>query len=203
MDNDNSTSKLVVISVLGGLLLLIGAVFLFSTKEKVTLPLKVQEFTDFECPACASYHPVVNDLMKQFTDNVSFEFINYPLTSIHPDAYQAALAGEAARIQGKFAEYADLLFTNQDKLKRDNLIAFATQLGMDPVKFTADMDSATVKAKVDSDIKEGEDLGINATPTFYINGEKVVFQQGDDPAQVLKDLISQKITLGLSQAQTK
>jgi len=203
MDNDNSTSKLVIISVLGGLLLLIGAVFLFSTKEKVTLPLKIQEFTDFECPACASYHPVVNDLMKQFTDNVSFEFINYPLTTIHPDAYQAALAGEAARIQGKFSEYADLLFTNQDKLKRDNLIAFATQLGMDPVKFTTDMDSAAVKAKIDGDISTGEALGINATPTFYINGEKVVFQQGDDPAQVLKDLITQKLALGLSQAQAK
>lgn len=199
MANDDGTSKLIVISVLVGILMLIGAIFLFSTREKITLPLVVKEFTDFDCPACASYHPVVKNLMSEFTDNVSYEFINYPLESIHPDAYQAALAGEASKKQNKFSEYSDLLFENQSKLKRDNLISFAKELGMDESQFISDMDSTEVKAKVDADIKMGELLGINATPTFYINGEKVVFVDGTSPVETLKNLITQKLALGKSQ----
>jgi protein-disulfide isomerase len=95
---------------------------------------------------------------------------NFPLTTVHPNAYNAAQAAEAAKAQGKFWEYIDLLFKNQTTLDRDSLKKYATQVGLDRKQFDADFDSAKYESIVRHDIEDGELYGVEATPTFFING---------------------------------
>jgi protein-disulfide isomerase len=200
MKEEGGSVNIVVISILIGIVILIVAILGFSGKEKVTLPLKFEEFTDFQCPACQSYHPVVKKLIAEFTDNLDYEFKNYPLTEIHNNAYNAALAGQAAKLQGKFNEMSDLLFANQEKLEEENLIKYAGEIpGLDVAKFTTDFKSTEVKASVDADIAEAKTRGISATPTFYINGKRVVFKESDNPEDVLRATLQEKIDLGLKQ----
>jgi len=200
MKEEGSSVNIIVISVLIGVVLLIAAILGFSGKETVKLPLKFEEFTDFQCPACRNYHPVVTKLVAEFSDNVDYEFKNYPLSEIHENAYNAALAGQAAKNQGKFDEMANILFENQENLTDNNIIILAAKVsGLDSSQFAKDFKSDAVKQKVDADIKDGQNRGINATPTFYINGKKVVFKEGDNPEDILRATIKEKIELGLKQ----
>lgn len=193
-NSDNGTAKLIIGAVVGGIVLLIAVALLAKKQEVVSLPIVFEEFTDFECPACAAYHPLINQLKTEYSsDNVSFVFKNYPLTSIHADSYNAHLAAYAAKQQGKFDEYANLLFENQDKLKAEQFLTFATQLKLDTTKFSSDMASAEAKAAIDADMAEGTNRGINATPTFYINGKKVIFKETDNPELVLREKLASYI----------
>ncbi len=199
-NSGDNTPKLIIFSVLAGILILIAAAFGFAKTEIVSLPLKFEEFTDFQCPACAQYHPIIKQIVSEYTtDNLDYQFKNFPLTTIHENAYNSALAAQAAKKQGKFIEFGDLLFANQAKLTRNELIGYASSLGLDITKFTTDMDSTEVKAIVDADVAEANKRGANATPTFYINGQKVIFRDTDNPEEVLRKTINDKITLGLKQ----
>ena len=200
MQDESGSTNIVVVSMLIGVVLLIGAILLFSGKEIVTLPLKIEEFTDFQCPACKTYHPVVKSLVAEFSDNVSYELKNYPLKELHPDSYNRHLAAQAAKLQGKFTEASDLFFAKQEAMSDDELTTMLSTIpGIDIEKFKIDWKSQAVKDAVDADITEGLARGINATPTFYINGEKVVFKQGDNPEDVLRKTIQEKIQIGLAQ----
>ena len=119
MQDESGSTNIVVVSMLIGVVLLIGAILLFSGKEIVTLPLKIEEFTDFQCPACKTYHPVVKSLVAEFSDNVSYELKNYPLKELHPDSYNRHLAAQAAKLQGKFTEASDLFFAKQEAMIDD------------------------------------------------------------------------------------
>lgn len=199
-NSDNSTAKLIITAVVGGIVLLVLAAVFLRKPEVVNLPVVFEEFTDFQCPACAIYHPLVNQLKTEYsTDNVEFVFRNYPLLSLHPNVLSTHIAAAAAKEQGKFDEYANLLFENQDKFTNENYLLFAQQIGLDMEKFTADLQSADVKAKVDADMLMGESRGINATPTFYINGKRVIFKQDDNPEIVLRKLLDEKIELAYKQ----
>lgn len=201
-NSDDSTGKLIITLVVGGIILLILAAIFLRKPEVVSLPIVFEEFTDFECPACAVYHPLVNQLKEEYsTDNVTFVFRDYPLLSLHPNVYETHVAAAAAAEQGKFDEYADLLFENQDKFSQENYLLFAQQLGLDLEKFQADLASDEVKAKVDADMREGESRGVNATPTFYINGKRVIFKSTDNPEIVLRELLDEKIELAYEQKQ--
>lgn len=190
----DSTPKLILFAVIGGIVLLIAAALLFRKEEVVTLPVSFEEFTDFQCPACAAYHPVVKKILSEYsTDNVSYSFRNFPLESIHPQAYGAALAAQAAKKQGQFDAFADIIFSKQDNLSREELISYAGQLGMDIPQFTADMDSSEIKGVVDADILEANTRNVNATPTFFINGKRVVFKQSDNPELVLRETLNSYI----------
>lgn len=194
MEQDNSTMKIMIISILFGILLLIGAIFLFQKKEEpVTLPIKFEEYTDFQCPACSMYHPVINSIVAEFSDNIEYTFKHYPLFSLHPDVKIAHQGAVAAGNQGKFKEFADILFENQSAQSEQDLIGYAETLGLDMDMFRLDLVSEETIAKVDADIAEGESMNINATPTFYINGERISFASDDDPEQVLRDKISELI----------
>ena len=219
MKEEGSSANIIVISILIGVVLLIVAILGFSGKETVTLPLKFEEFTDFQCPACRSYHPIVKKLVAEFSDNVDYEYKYFPLTEIHVNAYNAALAGQAAKLQGKFTEMSDVLFTNLGKREEvqqngvqlsslkmtDNeFYTYATEIpGLDIEKFKNDFNSSEVKAIVDADIQLGKTRNVNATPTFYINGKKVVFADGSNPEDVLRSTINEKIALGLKQQTAK
>ncbi len=200
MNNDNSSMKLIIISVLVGVFALIGLTFLLHKEDApVTLPIKFEEFTDFQCPYCALYHPIVKQITSEFSDNVDYRFVNYPLLELHPNVKIAHQAVVAAGNQGKFNEYANLLFENQDNQLETDLIKYAVQLNLDVTQFTADLNSQETIDKVNADMAEGESRGINATPTFFINGERVIFKSTDNPETVLREKIQELINKASAQ----
>ncbi len=138
------------------------------------------EYSDLQCPACASFAPVVAEVMTQYGDRVRFEYKHFPLP-IHPFAQQAAVAAEAAGQQGKFFEFHDALFANQDSWSKAAapqtfFIQYATDLGLDIDTFRRHMNSSLLRDKVRSDLGEARDLGLTGTPSFFLNGERMEFQ---------------------------
>lgn len=133
-------------------------------------PVTIIEFSDLQCPFCARVTPTLRELMKQYPDQVRWVFKSFPL-GFHADSPLAHAAALAAERQGKFWEMHDLIFANQRNLKRDNLLVEARSLNLDMDRFTADLDSADVKQQLEADKKEGEGLGVNGTPAFFINGK--------------------------------
>lgn len=179
---------LIVLSIIAGLLVILAFAVFIKKDETVTLPITFIEYADFECPACGFYYPMVKKALEKYTsDNIIYEFKHYPLTTIHPYAYNASLASEAAREQNKFDEYSDLLFTkniaynnetltDNTYLSDENLIKYAVELGLDREKFVQDMQSQNIKDRVESDIADGEEFGLTGTPTFIINGRQFRLQ---------------------------
>ena len=131
----------------------------------------VVEFGDFECPACGSLHPTLQQVKEQNKENsVRFVYRQFPLTRIHPLAQEAAEASLAAGAQGKFWEYHDLLFENQPALERADLVSYAEQLELDVEAFTAALDDGTFEAHVARDVSDGTAVGVPGTPAVYVNG---------------------------------
>ena len=129
------------------------------------------EFSDFQCPYCATASVSVKQFMAKHKDKVTLVYKHFPLTQIHPEALPAARAAWAANKQGKFWEYHDILFANQAKLGEPLYLETATKLKLDLKKFNADRkiaDAAIVK-----DFTLGRKVGIEGTPTFILNGELV------------------------------
>ncbi|MEI6886691.1 MAG: thioredoxin domain-containing protein [bacterium] len=138
----------------------------------------LEEFSDFECPACKAFEDqVLAALLPQYLDKVKFQYKQYPLTSIHPYALKAAEAAEAAGAQGKFWEMHDKMFAVQNSdgssLSVDNLKNYAKELGLDTNKFNTELDNSTYKGDVQNSVSEGTSRGVKATPTFYVNGKQI------------------------------
>ena len=135
-------------------------------------PVEVVLFSDFQCPFCQQFSQPFRDLQTKGIDGVQtkVQFKNFPL-SIHSNAQAAHQAAMAAREQGKFWEMHDLLFKNQAAVKREDLLRYAKKLGLNLARFTKDMDSDRIKEIIKADVMEGENLGVNGTPTFFINGK--------------------------------
>lgn len=145
-----------------------------ATESKVTLI----EYGDFQCPACKSYHPVLQQLKEEYGDRVTFQFRHFPLTQIHPNAFIGARAAEAAGKQGKFFEMHDLLFENQEAWSTAPnptvvLENYAEQLGLNVDQFKTDMNSAEVAATINADAKAAQAAGGNSTPTFVLNDTRI------------------------------
>jgi len=135
-------------------------------------PVSLVEFSDFECPYCAETAPAIHKLIAAYPTQVHFAFKNYPLP-MHKESPLAHEAALAAGEQGKFWEMHDLLFAGQDKLTRVDLIAKAQQLNLDIPRFTKDLDSHRFRAQIDADRQEGNRLGVDGTPFFFINGHAI------------------------------
>lgn len=138
------------------------------------------EYGDFQCPSCAAVHPHVATLMQEYGDRVAFVFRNYPLTTIHPNARAAAGAAEAAGLQGKYWEMYDSLFTNNTAwssldgtARNDSFTSQAETIGLDIERFKADLSGSTVTRKISFDQALAKRDGIQATPTFIINGTRL------------------------------
>lgn len=136
------------------------------------------EYSDLQCPACGAYYPLVKQLATDYGDSVAIVYRHFPLTQIHENAELAALASEAAARQDKFWEMHDKLFETQTSwsTERDPLTLFtnyAEELGMKPDQFQADIESEIVKQKVATDIASGNYNGVQGTPSFFINGQKI------------------------------
>ncbi|MFA6391613.1 MAG: DsbA family protein [Patescibacteria group bacterium] len=134
----------------------------------------IQEYSDFQCPACQSGAKYMDSVLAKFSDQIRFEFKHFPLTTIHENAFNSALASECANDQGKFWELHDIMFDNQNNLKKDDLKNYASQIaGIDAASFSACLDNRAEKDIVNADIKNGNNLGVQGTPTFYINGKEL------------------------------
>lgn len=136
------------------------------------------EYGDFQCPACAQYYPVLQQVKEHYGDKITFQFRHFPLESIHPNARAAARAAEAASKQNKFWEMHDKLFESQTQWQdtKDPISVFegyAESLGLDKAKFTEDYKSSTVSETITADLSAGRTAGAQSTPTFILNGQKL------------------------------
>lgn len=136
-------------------------------------PVTVIMFSDFQCPACAAAHPVLKRVIAEYKDKVRFVVRDFPLMRIHENAFQAAQAAQAANAQGKFFEYVELLYNNQNSLDTASLKEFASRIGLDRKKFDADLDGGKFADEVRKDMADGTNYGVNSTPTIFVNGVKV------------------------------
>jgi protein-disulfide isomerase len=132
-------------------------------------PVTIVEFTDFQCPSCAAMHPVLEATIKSYDNKVRFVVRDFPL-AMHAHARKAAEAANAAHAQGKFFEYATLLFKRQNALDVPSLKKYASELGLDRARFDAALDGGTFAAEVRRDISDGQLYGIDSTPTIFVNG---------------------------------
>lgn len=138
----------------------------------------ITEYSDFQCPACASYYEVVKQAHKDFGDNLAIVYRHFPLRQIHMNTEIAALSAEAAGEQSKFWEMHDMLFENQknwenDKSAKDIFIGYAKELGLNSEQFKKNLDSKDLKDKIEADYQSGVKAGINHTPTFFLNGREI------------------------------
>jgi protein-disulfide isomerase len=145
-----------------------------NASARVTL----EEFSDFQCPACGGLEPGLRRVLKDYEDRVNFIFRNYPLT-MHKYAFQAARAAEAAGQQGKFWGMHDLIYDNQKEWSeamepRVQFDSYATRLGLDVQRFKADMERQDLAERVKADMMRGNALGVKGTPTVYLNGRELM-----------------------------
>jgi protein-disulfide isomerase len=187
--NINSETKFFIGIIIVTIIILFGAVLYYSKPEKpVSNDLLIRndswstgsanskvtlvEFSDFECPACINVHKIVKDLIDKYSKEIKFVYRHYPL-DIHPNARKAAMAVEAAGLQGKFWEMQDGLFNLQGQLEESNIQKIVDNLKLDVNRFNEDLKSSTVSNKIQNDVNDGNLLKIDQTPTFYINGIKI------------------------------
>ena len=138
----------------------------------------VVEFADFQCPACRSAHPVVKQMLEDYEGKVTYVYRHFPLPA-HRNASLAAQAAEAAGAQGKFFEYHDVLFEKQQewsdtKSPIDTFTKYAADLGLDETKFKEALEKRTYAEKVQKEQDDGIALGVNSTPTFFVDGQRLV-----------------------------
>ncbi|MFA5935723.1 MAG: thioredoxin domain-containing protein [Patescibacteria group bacterium] len=150
----------------------------------------IVEFLDFQCPGCGGYHPVLKQMREEFKGRIKFVARHFPLVEIHENALGAAIASVCAQRQNKFFEYADVLFANQDYLRRNDLEKYAEELGLDTGAFNTCLDDKTAQEQVARDRQAGEAIGVKFTPSIFINGtlmEELV------PPEELRNIINREL----------
>ena len=156
-------------------------------------------FSDYQCPACKTFHQYLAGFEASASANVditkkaSFVFRYFPLYQIHEHAYSLAYAAEAASRQGKFEEISSRFFADQTKLEgvtdlKPYLSGVAKDLRLDEKKFNTDMSDKALQTIIQNDLSLGESLGVNSTPTFFLDGEKLEALAPADLLKILKDL---------------
>ncbi len=142
-------------------------------------PIVIEEFTDFACPACRHAYSGVKEIRKAYPDKVRVVFKHYPLTNIHPWSVEAAMRADCAGRQGRFEEYTDLLFEFQrdwalEREPRKIFDEYVEKAGLDRTALEACLADPGTERQVRGDMAEGDMRGINATPTFFVNGKRAV-----------------------------
>jgi protein-disulfide isomerase len=138
------------------------------------------EYGDYQCPGCGNAYPTIKTVVTKYQGQIAYVFRNFPLTSLHPNAKAAAAAAEAAGLQGKYWDMHDKLYENQSSWENlsatdrtDYFANFAKDLGLNVDQFKTDMASMSVTEKINFDLALGKKIGVNATPSLYINGQAV------------------------------
>ncbi len=143
-------------------------------KKNVTLV----EYGDFQCPSCSAFFPIIEDVRKKYGDDITFQFRHFPITQIHPNAMSAHRASEASAKQNKFWEMYEILYQRQQSWSSSQNASqimedYASELGMNVEQFKNDYKSSEINSLINADSSAGTKLGVEGTPTFLINGEKV------------------------------
>lgn len=133
----------------------------------------LEEFSDLECPACRSFHPIIQKVMAEYPDDIKWRYYHYPLTRIHPNAQTAAIGAECANDQGLFWEYIDTVYEFQKDMKKNDLISYAVNVGAEESSFKECINSKTKNDEIALDVAEGNKRKITGTPSIFINGKQV------------------------------
>lgn len=168
--------------------------------------VKLVEYGDYECPYCGEAYPVIKQVVSDLNQQITFQFRNFPLISIHQNAFAGARAAEAAALQNKFWEMHDLLYQNQQQWTGASdpttfFDQYAQQLGLNVNQFKTDYASSKVNDLINADMAEGNKLGITGTPTFYLDGKQTTlpYQQGASAVeQIINAEIAKKQPAGSS-----
>jgi protein-disulfide isomerase len=144
-------------------------------------PVTLVEYGDLECPHCGRAYPIVKAVQRRMGKRLRFVFRHFPLTELHPHAQHAAEATEAAAVQGKFWAMHDRLFERQFALDDEDLIDYASELGLDAPRIGRELAAHTFKPQVRDDFMSGVQSGVNGTPTFFINGLRHDDPWDEDP----------------------
>ena len=157
-----------------------------------TAPVTIVEYGDFGCPTCLAWHKagILNQVISQYGDKVHFVWRDFPV--ITPQSPKAAEAGRCAQDQGKFWEYHDLLYAKAPVLDVNSLKTYATQMGLDAVKFNQCLDSGQHQAEVSRDEQDAYTYHFTGTPSFLINGQPMAGPQSFQTLQSLIDPILAK-----------
>lgn len=159
----------------------------------------VTEFADFECPGCANFDPILQAAAEKYGDDVLIQYKHFPLVSIHRNARAAGYAAEAAHNQGLFWEYGSILYQNQavwSELDGEELeaqfLTYAEEVGIEDLdQFKADYDSDEVRDRVASDLDDAQELGLNSTPTVFIDNDQLSSTQLANLDQLIQDALDE------------
>jgi protein-disulfide isomerase len=157
---------------------------------RASAPVTLIEFSDFQCPFCQRVAPTLKKLRETYGDKVRIVWKDFPLTQIHPQAFKAGEAAHCAGDQGKYWEYHDRLFANQGQLQPEELKQHAAALGLDAAAFGACLDSSKYGERVRDGVAQGTRLGVNSTPTIYINGRML---SGAQPYETFVTVIDEEL----------
>ena len=155
-----------------------------------TATVTLVEFLDFECPGCAAYHPIIEQIRKEFAGRIKYVQRLMPLVEIHKHARASAIAAVCAQEQGKYFEMADALIANQRNLERSDLEHYADALRLDTTRFKTCLDDPAIGSRVDAERKAGDAMGITQTPTLFLNDIEL---QELPSLEAFRDLIQQRL----------
>jgi formate-nitrite transporter family protein len=149
-------------------------------------PVTVLEYGDYECPYCRGAARDVQRMLELYPGSIRFVFRNFPIPQLHPHAEQAAEAAEAAAAQGRYWEMYELLLQPSSGLDLDSLLSYARDLSLDVDRFGKEVAAGAYAAKIEHDVREGLENGVNATPKFYVDGQRI---DGKFPLEGLENAI--------------
>lgn len=161
-------------------------------------PVTLIEYSDFQCPACKAYEPLLKNLHNDFPDTLKITYRYFPLATIHKNAMISAKAAQVALVQGKFWEMHDMLFDKQDDWEtaenpKDMFIGYAETIGLNKDQFIQDIEKIETVDPIKLDQQRGRDAGIQGTPTFILNGKKITNPQSyEDFKKLITDELTKK-----------
>jgi protein-disulfide isomerase len=153
-------------------------------------PVTVLEYGDYECPYCRGAARDVQRMLGLYPDQIRFVFRNFPIPQLHPHAEQAAEAAEAAAAQGKFWQMYEFLLQPSASLDLDSLVTYAERAELDIRRFLNEVTGNVYAARVERDVREGISNGVNATPKFYVDGQRI---DGALPLEGLMDRVRLRV----------
>ena len=163
----------------------------FPSEGPADAPIVIVEFSDFQCPYCTKWHnETYKPLLKMYADQIKLVYRNFPLTSLHPDAYLSAEAAMCAGDQDRYWDYHEALFESKYGLSEEALKRYAEELGLDTDTFNSCLDGREYQDFVRADMEFAANLGVSSTPTFFVNGLAVV---GAQPVSVFQQIIDSEL----------
>lgn len=197
--NSFMREKIIVISIIGAIFIGLIAFIAWSNstaapvqgdladpvRGDATATVTIEEYSDFQCPACKSLEPTLKQILQEFPGQVKLIYNDYPLRQLHPNGAAAAEAAQCADAQQRFWDYHDLLFQYQSAwaVETDptvSFISYAEQLGLDITTFQTCLDSDSTLASIQQDETEGAAAKISSTPTIFVNGDRMVGPSYDE-----------------------